>query len=232
MGIIRRFAILTLASLGSLPLTSSRPLAAQSISKTERAPAKDYAKLVRQLASSNQQATRIIRLRKPKVDFPAGYDAESQRRIDEVRNQLQVDFEQSLPHLIDALEDNRYCMTVVLGEGDDYSNYSVGDVCRDIIASQLEIYRDGISFFNASHSRRYNYPLINKRQLLERKGQSLAELQVEAIDWAKAKRLKELDEDDPDRADITKLEVLRKQVLDSGKPLPAEPLASMKLPNP
>jgi len=183
--------------------------------------AKNYRELVASLASPNEKAT-TKHGAEPQVRFPAGYDVEAQRRIDHTRKQLQDNFEDALPFLVEAMDDSRYCMTVSWAEGDAYYNYSVGAVCRDIIASQLEVYRNTIRFSDAPHWNRYNYPLISTQQMKKRAGRSLAELQVEAIDWA----INKLDtagnrQNDGDKTAVAELKKLRTDILESG--IPAKP---------
>ncbi|QDU30893.1 hypothetical protein ETAA8_60420 [Anatilimnocola aggregata] len=185
------------------------------------AQAADYRELVAGLASPNKNAT-TTHGGEPHVRFPAGYDVEAQRRIDQTRKELQENFEAALPFLVEALDDKRYCMTVSWAEGDAYYNYSVGAICRDIIASQLEVYRNKIRFSDAPHWNRYNYPLISKQQMKKRDGRRLAELQVEAIDWA----INKLDaagnrQNDDDKTAVAELKKLRTDILESG--IPAKP---------
>jgi hypothetical protein len=131
--------------------------------------------------------------------------------------------------LIEALDDERYCMTIDWAEGDAYYNYSVGEVCRDIIQDRLEVYRDKISFSGPSHWNRYNY-VISKKWWRNRKGHSLADLQVEAIDWAikrrKAEPKSEIDEDRQN--EVAELKKLREEIKTTGKPVPAGKMLRME----
>jgi hypothetical protein len=147
---------------------------------------KKFSALISQLVSPNQ---------KPEtqnggdshVKFPRGYDVEAQRRVEAARHDLYDDIEIALPYLVEALDNERYCMTINWGEGDAYYNRSVGSVCRDVITSQLEVYRDIISYSGPREWNNDNYP-VSKKWWQNRKDYTLLQLQVDAIDWAIERR--------------------------------------------
>jgi hypothetical protein len=196
--------------LGALmPLLLANQGSSDGPSKDARS--KKYAEHVAQLVSPNKEPiTGDVA-----VKFPRGYDLRAQRRVDEARKALHDNFEDALPHLIDALDDQRYSMTVNWAEGDAYPNYSVGEVCRDVIASQLEVYRDKIRF-SLPRWHEYDYP-VSKAWWKTRKDRSLAELQVEAIDWAIERRKAEPEKERREE-ELVGLRELREQVAKSGKP--------------
>ena len=176
--------------------------------------------LVRALVSPNEKPITHTGAENS-VKFPADYNAKMQKRIEAARQSLHDNFEQALPYLVDALDDNRYCMTIDWADGDAYYNYSVGQVCRDVIASQLEVYRNEIRFLGPPHWHRYDYGPINKKWWHARKGRSLAELQIEAIDWAiKQRKAEPKDEVCEERAnEILNLQKLRNKIAKSKKPV-------------
>jgi hypothetical protein len=124
-------------------------------------------------------------------------------------------------------------MTIDWAEGDAYYNYSVGDVCRDVIASQLEVYRNKINFFGPHDWHRYDYRPITKEWYRDRKEQSLAELQIEAIDWAIKKREAEpKDKVGEEREnEIAELQKLRGEIAKSGKPAKSNGMLRMITPH-
>ena len=149
-------------------------------------PATDYAQLISQLASPNKQPI-TKNDASSTVKFPVDYDVDAQKRIAAARQVLQDDIEGSLPYLVGALDDKRYCMTIDWAEGDEYHNCSVGTICRDVIASQLEVYRDKIRFSGPGHWHHYDYR-ISKEWWGQRKSSRLSDLQAEAIDWVIKRR--------------------------------------------
>ena len=161
----------------------------QDAPSTQQA-SKKYRALIEQLASPNEEAM-TRNGGHSTVTFPTGYDVQAQNRIEAARQTLQDNFEEALPFLLDALDDKRYSMTIDWAEGDAYYNYSVGRVCRDVIASQLEVYRDLIWFSGPQHWHRYDYKEVSKKWLPKQKGRSLADLQIAAIDWAIEQRMAE-----------------------------------------
>lgn len=178
---------------------------------------RDYRALIEELASPNNKPTTSKR-GGGHVKFPAGYSVKAQRRIDEARRILQDDIEESLPFLIDALDDKRYCLTIDWADGDAYYNFSVGEICKDVVRSHLEIYRDKIGFSGPQHWKKYNYA-ITKEWWAARKDRSLVELQIEAIDWAIELRKVDDMEGRTDRAtELANLEKLRDEIKSSQKP--------------
>lgn len=182
--------------------------------------AKKYRDLVRQLVSPNKKASTKDGMGDDgSVKFPKGYDVKAQQRIEKVRRTLQANIEDSLPFLIEALGDERYCMTISWAEGEAYYNRSVGGICEEIILSHLEVYRRAISFSGPGHWNRYHYP-VSKEWFKSRTGRTLVALQIEAIDWAIEQRRAEPAEqtgDDQKRA-VDNLKELRIRISKSGVP--------------
>jgi hypothetical protein len=193
-------------------------------SSSKDKPKRNYAELISQLVSPNKKPTTGVE----SVKFPAGYNVQVQQRIKATRQILQDNIEEALPYLVDALDDPRYCMTINWAEGDGYYNKSVGAICKDVIASQLEVYRDAISFSGPHHWHKYNYP-ISKKWWEMRKGHRIAELQVEAIDWAIKQRMAEPEKEirDDRKNEVAELQKLRDGIAKSGKP--AKPSGMLRM---
>jgi hypothetical protein len=222
-----RSLALTLALSAGLLLTlPSRVIADHA--PPEDKPTNKYRELVRALVSPNSKPTHQ-NTSEGFVKFPAGYDVKAQNRIEAARKALHDNFEQALPFIIDALEDDRYCMTIDWADGDAYYNYSVGQVCRNIIASQLEVYRNTISFSGPQHWHRYDYRPITKQWWRVRKGRTLVELQIEAIDWAiKTRKAESKNEVGEDRLnEIARLQKLRNEIAKAKKP--AKPAGMLRM---
>jgi hypothetical protein len=176
-----------------------------------------YRDLIQRLVSPNQEPLTQNRSAGA-VKFPEGYDVEAQKRIDVARQSLRDDFERALPFLIDALKDDRYSMTIDWGEGDACYNYSVGGICGNVIASQLEVYRNRMGFSGPRHWHQYSYP-TTKEWFETRKNRNLAELQVEAIDWAMERRKNE-GKGEAVVKDLAELQKLRDAIAVTRKPAP------------
>ncbi len=149
-----------------------------------------YRKLVQQLASPNKEPV-ITNRSQGSAEFPADYDRTAQVRINEARKVLYENFEEAFPALVEAMDNGGYCMTINWADGDAYYNRWVGSICKEIIASHLEVYRDKLGPMTKIRWQHYNYKVISKEWGIARKDRSLVELQVEAIDWAIERRMAE-----------------------------------------
>lgn len=178
-----------------------------------------YRKLVQQLASPNEEP---ITMNRGEVSalFPAGYDGKAQVRINEVRKTLHKNFEEAFPALVEALDDRRYCMTINWADGDAYYNWSVGEICHEIIASHMEVYRDKLEEITIKRWHHYDYDVISKEWGNARKDHSLLELQLEAIDWAIKRRMAEPEDDlrEDHANEIADLRKLRDEIAKSKEP--------------
>jgi hypothetical protein len=172
-----------------------------------------YRELVKGLVSPNKP---IKCYDEDQLSFPPDYDRKAQDLIEKNRRILYEHCEEALPFLIEGCADTRYSLT---WKSDSYANNScVGEVCLEIIASHLEVYREHMALGSKERFYAYQFvPRINgaigeevteeKKKEIEdwwrtRKDKSLLELQLEALDWAIAKRKK-----DPaisDESDVTK----------------------------
>jgi peptide methionine sulfoxide reductase MsrB len=203
--------------IGLLLALSLQSAGDEAPSKTDVEKNKKYRDLIEQLASPNK-APSIRNTSGGSVKFPAGYDVEAQIRIKAARQELHDNFGEALPFLIEALDDKRYSMTIDWAEGDAYYNYSVGKICHNVIASQLEVYRSKIRFAGPPQWNKYNYP-ISKKWWQVHKDQSLVELQIEAINWAIEQHMSKPKEEigEARKNEIFELEKLRDDIAKSGK---------------
>jgi hypothetical protein len=163
----------------------------------------DYREFVKGLVSPNK-APQVFD--EDQVRFPTHYDSKAQDQIDGNRQRLYKHCDEALPFLINACTDSRYSLT---WKSDSYaSNECVGEVCLEIIASHLEVYRDCMPS-SYTKMRYYTYSFVprlggalgeqvteERRKITQewwktRKGKSLHDLQIEAFDWAIAKRNQE-----------------------------------------
>ena len=190
---------------------------------------KKYRALVEQLVSPNPAPTTHVDGQPTKVLFPKNYDVEAQKRMAAARMALYANMREALPYLIDALDDKRYCMTINWADGDGYYNESVGDICREVIASHLEVYRKELNFTGPQHWHHYTYPDISRKWFENRKTRNLAELQLEAIDWAIQRRREEAGryEREGRKDEVDRLRKMRKALQQSGTALPANGLLPM-----
>jgi hypothetical protein len=190
-----------------------------------------YRQLIAHLVSPNKppETGRTKDRREGFVRFPQDYDKEAQARVNEARKALSDNFDEALPFLVEALDDQRYCMTIVVQE-QFFQNYSVGQVCRNVIASHIEVYRDQLEFWNARHWRLYDYP-ISKEWWRERQERTVADLQLEAIDWAIAKRQSDEIWTEKRESGIRALRKLREDLSETKKTLPSGRLHSMMVNN-
>jgi hypothetical protein len=178
-----------------------------------------YRELVETLVSANAKPE-IHEAARTSVRFPAEYDANAQKRVENARELLHEFAEEALPVLTDSLEDKRYSMTCSAAGGDSFTNCSVGMVCRDIIACHLDVYRPHMNPRRQGHwCHSGSLRVITKDWWKARKDRSLVELQIEATEGAIKKCRDELmsERGQSSDAEITRLESFRDELRDSGK---------------
>ncbi len=162
----------------------------------------NYRELIQGLVSPNKPMQ--CDNRRGRVSTPADYDWEAQERIEKNRRILYEHCEEALPFLMEGCTDTRYSLT---WRSDGYAdNACVGDVCLQIVASHLELFRKYMMFDKPRYYAYTFVPRINgaigeqvtgekKKEIEEwwrgRKGRSLLELQIEAFDRAIEKRKQE-----------------------------------------
>jgi hypothetical protein len=191
-----------LATLKSLCVGGEQVLVFAEEENNER----DYRKLVAGLASPNKPIKCDNSDEAVTVSIPPNYDWKAQARIERNRRILFDNCEEALPFLIEGCTDARYSLTSHWSEDDIYS-WCVGEVCLEIVASHVEIFREHTRFRGPREWHEYNFiPRLHsaigsgvtaerKKQVQDwwrgRRGKSLLELQVEAFDWAIEKRKQE-----------------------------------------
>jgi hypothetical protein len=193
------------------------PAIARSADPPTKRQAQKYRALVEQLASPNKEATTHVNGDPEKVIFPKDYDVQAQKSVGAARAELHQNFAEALPYLIDGLEDKRYSMTVSIVDGEAYYNYSVGQICRELICLELEVYRDSFIFTKQEYHA-FNYP-ISKEWYSTRTKKTVPELQIEAIDWAITKGRGGRRSDQFDQSEsFARLQKLRAEIVKTGTP--------------
>jgi hypothetical protein len=202
----------------TLYFIAAPPVAAEDKHVPDKDQRLDFRKLVEGLASPNKAIE--CNNKGSTYSIPPKYDWKAQEQVEENQKVLFEHCEEALPQLIEGCADLRYSMTA-RGLEEYTDTWTVGDVCSDIIADRVEVFRDHIRFEDASHWNKYRFvPFAmyedatddEKKQLRDwwqrHKGTSIRDLQIEAFDWAIEKRRKELKEvlndADPDNADNRK----------------------------
>lgn len=187
---------------------------------------RDYQALVKGLVSTNRPADCADAEAPPR--FPHSYDRHAQGRIENNRRILYEHCEEALPLLMEAVSDNRYSLTY---QSDSYTgNLSVGGVCLEIVSAYLEVYRPYIdsgskeSLLAHTFFRQFKSSKEIEDWWQGRKDKSLVGLQIEALEWAIAKRQEEVrpGKDQPSDASIERLIVLRDNLTRNRHRLPPE----------
>ena len=171
---------------------------------------------------SPNQEPEIFGARNNRVTFPENYDHKAQQQVAAARKELYENCDKALPALVEVLDDKRYCMTIRPVDGDNFYNHSVGQIVRQVIAANLEVYRSHLRFSKPRWNK-YTFPVSKEWGQLH-KSLPLEKLQVEAIDWAIGMVKTEIKEaGETQQAELTKeliaLEKLRNEISQSGKPV-------------
>jgi hypothetical protein len=187
------------------------------------------AELVRDLVSPNQAP----RTGNPYAQYPVGYDRAAQKRVLRAFHKLRELAPRSFPFLFDHFDDKRYALTADSGDVD--KNYTVGQLCRDVLVSHLQPdvwdhKEGGTSFRRRPSEPDYigHYKLLQpehaKKWWEERKEKSLRELQLEVLEWVIAEETRS-----PDKFSDAQQDRVRKRLAELRKskaPLkPAYPFA-------
>jgi hypothetical protein len=142
-----------------------------------------------------------------KISIPLNYDWKAQERIEKNRRALMDHCEEAMPFLIEGCTDARYSLTSRFDEDTTYS-WCVGQICLEIIAHHVEVFREHMRFHGPHDWKQYNFiprlgaaigeNVTDKRKIeiqewwRGHKGMSLRDLQLAAFDWAIEKREDEL----------------------------------------
>jgi len=142
--------------------------------------------LVEMLASPNMPPN--LGAKRGFADLKPSYDLKAQDRVNSAWQELVETREDAIPALIEGLNDKRYCTTAA--PYSMYVDYTVGDICRKILASRLEFYRSfdafrpplpekGPSYIDAH----FKDPDSGRKWIEARKGKALWEIQVDVLEW-------------------------------------------------
>ncbi|MCE5266905.1 MAG: hypothetical protein LLG00_03355 [Planctomycetaceae bacterium] len=199
----------------------------------------DYRELVKNLASpntpikcDNEEGT---------LSIPPNYDWKAQKRIEKNRRILFDHCDEALPLLIEGCTDARYSLTSPWAEDHVYS-WCVGEVCLDIVATRVEVFREQMRFSLPAWHRYSFVPRLHaaigknvtekkKKEIRDwwqkRKGKSVRDLQIEAFDWAIKKRTNEFasavgEQRSTMSDEVQKLTATRDRLHRSNKSLPPE----------
>jgi len=173
--------------------------------------------LVNDLVSPNQAP----RAGGPYAKYPAGYDHAAQKRVLRAFRKLRELAPRSFPFLFDRFDDRRYALTADSGDVDQ--NYTVGQLCRDILTSHLQPNvwdrkQGGTSFRRRpsepdylTHNKLFE-PQHARTWWAERKDKSLRDLQLELLEWVLAEETRSPEKyGDAERDRVRqRLEALRK----------------------
>lgn len=110
--------------------------------------------------------------------YARGFDHDRQYRVMRARDELIREGFKAFPKLVDHLDDRRYCLT--RGGGASWVNLSVGDVCREIIALQVQVYQPLIDSLRHNKLRLIWVPR-SKDWWLVHKDVTLREIQLEGV---------------------------------------------------
>ncbi len=179
--------------------------------------------LVNQLASPNSAPRETV----PWTKYPEGYDRAAQKRVWEAWRKLWDIGLPAFPHLHKRLDDGRYSVTEDIGPYD--KNFSVGQVCRLIMETQLQPYAYyphgkaeqgtvGLSpepcYFDGHMSTAKSF----ERWWKAHKDKSLREVQIEVLEWT----ISQVNENSGEKLakEVKRLNDILKDLQDSDKPLP------------
>lgn len=145
----------------------------------------DFSRLVRSLRNANKQP-RIVG--GWNVRFDPGYDFAEQRRIHKAIRALTIYTEEAWGELVKNLDDNNYSYT--FGFGESTRNYSVGQVCEQLIRNALSASYDdrvalligtGLSSSDLQNPKTRDLVKL-KEWLKSRENISLVEAQIETLE--------------------------------------------------
>jgi hypothetical protein len=212
--------------VGFLLLRFSSP--ADGGAKPQPPSAKEIKALIDQLVSPN---------RKPDVregdsaarGLPRDFDRKKQQQVDRAISKLRQLGPRAFPFLIKRWGDERYCLTAEDSISGAFLHKTVGQVCRAIIFDQLQPYGTWPKGYSPDHTRRpprrpgypgtfLGSPESAKKWWKKNKDKALDQMQLDALDWIIAEEAKRSgDFKDEERKELRRI---RKQLVESGKPLP------------
>ena len=164
----------------------------------------------------------------PSYRRPPGFDWDKQEPVREARSKLRQLGPQAFPFLIERWGDNSYCMTTAHRLSGGCHNETVGYVCQAILFDQLQPYGywPEVDEDPRGKPKRPSYPAeflgsekAARQWWQKNKDKTLYQMQLEILDWVIAQEAERPgDFTDKERRE---LQGIRKELVDSGKPLPA-----------
>jgi hypothetical protein len=145
----------------------------------------DIPALIEALASPNH----FPRVLGPDVIYPPGFDHKAQERVRKAEARLRQKGFEAVPYLMEHLEDARYSYSEFFGE---WHNHALGEVCFYIIEDLIDFYGFDYETREAADGKvmekpSYLWSIARDGRMQEwwkeRKGRSLGELQLEALQW-------------------------------------------------
>jgi len=114
---------------------------------------------------------------------------ETQAKIKAAYDELSDNIEVALPALAKHVEDERFSYVYQDPISGVYLTDSVGDACSDIIVEHVEVYRKHVTSYDEEGRQRSLWFIEDECRGIDkwwksRKGKTLAELQLEGIEWA------------------------------------------------
>lgn len=164
----------------------------------------------------------------PYYRLPPGFDREKQKLVVEAMGELKAQGLRAFPFLIDRWDDKRHCLTISVGINGYHRNQTVGKTCKMIVFDQVQPFAPwGMRGEPERRKKPYrpDYParfLSSKTDALkwceEHKGKSLAEVQLEVLDWVIAEEGTEAEK--YPAVEHEYLQGLRKNLTDKRQSLP------------
>jgi hypothetical protein len=223
-----RRTVLAFAVLGILAAFTTRTDAGERVGPSrQRLTASECEKLVKDLAYPGKPPF------KEDYVFPGKLDEAAmegkQKKIKAAYDQLSDNIEVALPILVKHSDDERLSYVFEdTGTSGVYAKASVGDACRRIIEAHVEVYR--------RHATRLDFASVPRcpsfindhcgginKWWKRRKDRTLADLQLEGIEWALRQKKPRLFESKREWAEAKKaLEKMAEGIRASGKPILVE----------
>lgn len=196
-------------------------------SSKKRITAEECERLVKQLVNPNKPPFKEHYAFPWELDY--GKIRKQQEKIREAYDRLSDNFEVSLPILVKHVDDDRFSYVYEdVGTSGVVVKASVGKACNRIIKAHVEVYRREVTRPDFAFIPRCPNFIIDecggvKKWWKSRKNKTLAELQLEGIEWARRLKKPRLFESDKEWDKAKK--ALRKMTADirtSNKPIKVE----------
>jgi hypothetical protein len=164
-------------------------------------------------------------------DIRKGFDWKAQQRVHDAWDELVRMEEKAFPALIRHLDDRRYCTSLSFSYLVDQN---VGEICRMILASQLELFYRQLGHDHAAGlfevepsyiAAHFNDRKMAEEWTMQHKGKKLQEIQVAVLEWLITQGQKrEFSSIVHEANALGPLRYLIDHLQKTGKPLPANPV--------